>query len=456
MSQGDPRDRSARSDAPDRESARRRSSSIRLPPVLRPNSGLRARLHLGGTLAIGQLIGRGAVAAALLLLVRELRPTDFSTLALALAVAAILGTVADAGFARLLVRDTARAAQASAWLVRELLRVRLIAVAGTALLAALALQFVPNPFVFAFGMLLVAYLALESIAVGYENAAAGVERPWRFVLAQSVSAMVLLGGLIVLIREGSIGLMPAMAVMCAASATKVGGHMFAWRRRGSVEEGGGTRVSAFSLFRRALPFLGLTLMSTVYYKAGIVALYSLRGAAETASYAAALRVVDAAALLTGVAFLAVSPTLSRMHRDEPEKLWSAWRGMAIAIGCVAVPLVALVGVVAPALCGLLFGETYRASASQDLRLMLPGVACMLVQAISAAVVFMGDRQRDALILGSFNLVVCLVAAVGLSAAMGSAGAALALSLAELVSVASFALLIRYRYGPSRLLVGSDG
>lgn len=418
-----------------------------LPSYLRLSTGASARLHLGGTLAVGQLIGRGAVALALLLLVRELPPGEFSTLALALALAAILGTVADAGFARLLVRDTARAEDASAWLVRELLRVRMLAVTATAFAAAVALSVIPNPFGLAFGALVVAYLALESMALGYENAAAGIERPWRFVLAQSISAAALLGGLAILILKDSMGLTPAMAVMCSASAMKVGGHVFAWRRRSSVLEQSGTRASVPSLFRRALPFLGLTLISTVYYKAGIIALYSLHGASETASYAAALRIVDAAALLTGVVFLAVSPTFSRMHRDQPQQVWSTWRRMMVVVLCVALPALVLAGFAAESLCAVLFGEVYRASASEDLRLMLPGVACMLMQAVSAAVVFMGDRQRDALVLGSLNLVVCLVAAISLSATLGSSGAALALTLAEFVSVASFALLIRHRYRP---------
>jgi peptidoglycan biosynthesis protein MviN/MurJ (putative lipid II flippase) len=80
-------------------------------------------------------------------------------------------------------------------------------------------------------------------------------------------------------------------------------------------------------------------------------------------------------------------------------------------------------------------------------LMLPGVAFMMVQAVSAAVVFMGEGHRDALILGTFNLGFCIVIAASLSAAFGSPGAALSLSLAEVVSFASFAWLIRHRHRP---------
>jgi len=408
-----------------------------------------ARLHLGGALAIGQFIGRGALALALLLLVRELTPQDFSTFVLALAIVAILGTVADAGFSRLLVRDTARAGAASGALVRDLIRVRMIAVATTALFAALALALGAGPFETGFAALVVVYLTLESVALGYENAAAGAERPWRFVVAQSGAAIVLLGGLVVLVQEGGVTLTTAMAVLVGASAVKVGGHLFAWRTRASRTDGAGSREKAATLFRQALPFLGLTLISTVYYKAGMVSLYALEGASEAASYAAALRVVDAVALLAVVVFLSVSPTFSRMHRDQPQEVWPTWRRMVVAVSCVALPCAVVVGVVAQPLCALLFGDQYRVSAAEDLRLMLPGVALLAVQAVSAAVVFMSDAHRDALLLGLFNLAVCLAAAVGFSAAFGSSGAAFALSLAELVSFASFTWLIRRRYGTPR-------
>ena len=408
-----------------------------------------ARLHLGGALAIGQFIGRGALALALLLLVRELSPQDFSTFVLALAIVAILGTIADAGFSRLLVRDTARATETPAALVRELIRVRMIAVAATAVLAAFAFALGAGPFATGFAALVVVYLTLESVALGYENAAAGAERPWRFVLAQSGAAIVLICGLVVLVQQEEVTLTTAMAALVGASAVKVAGHLFAWRDRASHTHREFPRERAATLFRQALPFLGLTLISTVYYKAGMVALYALKGASESASYAAALRVVDAVALVAVVVFLSVSPTFSRMHRDAPEEVWPAWRRMVFTVSCVALPCAAVVAVIAQPLCALLFGDQYRVSAAADLRLMLPGVALLAVQAVSAAVVFMSDEHRDALLLGAFNLAVCVAAAVGFSAAYGSSGTSFALSLAEVVSFASFAWLIRRRYGTRR-------
>lgn len=402
-------------------------------------------MRLGGTLAIGQVIGRGALALALLLLIRRLPPEQFSVLALALALAAILGSVADAGFARLLVRDGARAAETKERLVRELLRVRMIPVLGTAVLSVIGLAIVPNPFGVAFAALLVAYLVLESLALGYESAAAGAERPWRFVAAQTIAAITLIGAVLVLISEDAVSLNWAIAAMTGAAAMKVGGHVFAWRRRRHAVKVDAQSLVAAELFRQALPFLGLTIISALYYKVGIVALYAVQGAAETAPYAAALRLVDGVALLAGAAFLAVSPAFSRMHRDRPQLVWLTWSRTVTTVAMLAVPCTVLLAVAAEPVCALLFGERYRVSAASDLRLMLPGVALMPIQAVSAAVVMMADDHRDVLKLGAFNLAACTVTAVTLSATLGSAGAAGAFTLAEVVSFASFAWLIHRRH-----------
>lgn len=406
------------------------------------------RLRLAGALAIGQFLGRGALALGLLLLVRTLSPSGFGDLALALALVAILAALADAGFARLLVRDTARAGT-DAWpLVRELLRVRMLAVVAVAAASAIAVAAGATPFDSSFGALVVAYLVLESVAFGYENAAAGAERPWRFVVAQAIAAVALLAGLTALVAADAVTLTSAMAVLAGASALKVCGHLVAWRRcSGTAKPRPPERRMAH--VREALPFLGLTILAAVYYRVGVVVLYAVQGATETASYAAAFRLIDVIAVVAAIAFLGVSPALSRMHRDDPQRIWSAWCRALRLIAVFAVPLAIVVGLAAAPICGALFGSRYELTASADLRLLLPGAVLMVMQSVSAAVVFMSDDHRDVLKLTAINVSACVVASIALSSAYGSSGAAVALSLAEALSFASFAVLIRRRYGPSK-------
>lgn len=408
-------------------------------------------LKLAGGIAVGQAAGRGALAVGLLALVRNLSPEDFGNLALALALVQILATLADAGFGRLLVRDVARNLNADT-LVRELLVARMIAVLGVVVVAALLAVIVPHPFDPSVAALLLSYLASEAIAYGFESAAIGSERPWRFVLAQSVAAVSLLGGIAALAATGKITLVTAAGVLAAASALKVGGHLLTWRSGLRIVDAAAARRSRTALWREALPFLGLSLLAIVYYRVGVIALHAVQGARETASYGAAIRVVDAVAIVGGVVFASISPGLSRAHRDSPEAIWDLWKRMVTRCAAVVVPLAVVVAVAAPQIARVLFGGRYEQSAGTDLRMLAPGAALLVLQSLSAAVILMADEHRDVLRLTVVNVGACIAVTLALVPAFGSAGAALALTLAEALSFTTFAVLIRRRYrhrpGPS--------
>lgn len=403
------------------------------------------KLRFAATLGVGQATGRGAVALALLLLIRVLSETEYGNLAFVLAVTAILITVADGGFARLLVRDMAREKGDPALLVGRLMRVRFAGVLATALVAAVAFPLVLDGFSGRVTLLAVIYLLCEATSFGFENAAVGAERPWRFVLAQSAGGGALLAGVGALLAQGSASLEQALAVFAAAGVVKLAGHLATWRPPG--REDASSRGSARALWREAAPFLLLALLATVYYRVGVIALHTVRGPEETASYAAAIRIVDVVAVLAGLAFAAISPSLSRAHRDDPRVIWATWvRYVRLSVLAV-VPAAVMLALVAPWLCGVLFGADYGDSAGADLRWLAPGIALLIPQAASAAVVFMGDSHRNVLVLTSVNVAVSVVSSIGLSAAFGSVGTAAALSLAEALSFASFALLISRQYRP---------
>ena len=120
---------------------------------------------------------------------------------------------------------------------------------------------------------MVTYLFTESVAFGFENAAVGVERPWRFVSAQAAGGIILLAGLGSLASTGQVTMLTAMATLALSSTVKVTGHLLAWRHpHASLSS---QRASVATLYREALPFLGLSLLATVYYRVGIIALHGL-------------------------------------------------------------------------------------------------------------------------------------------------------------------------------------
>lgn len=401
-------------------------------------------MRLGGTLALGQLAGRGALALALLVLVRELARNDFGNLVLVLALVQIAATLADAGFSRLLVRDVARSRTHKIAMVRRLLLLRAAALPPVVAASVLLLMLVATPMTGGQAALALVYLGCESLAYGFESAAVGAERPWRFVVAQALSAGALLGGVAALVVADAVTLDRAIAVLAGASALKLLAHLLAWRAALRARPLG-PLAPARELYRQALPFLGLAVLATVYYRVGVIVLHALRGAGETASYGAALRVLDAVAIGAGIAFAAVSPALSRAHADRPEAIWGLWLRMVRRAGAVVIPGAVLMAVGAPVIARVLFGASYEESAGADLRILAPGAALMVLQSLTAAVVFMANDHRDVLRLTAVNVLACVLASAALSAAFGSTGAALALTLSELLSFVTFAWLIRRRH-----------
>ncbi len=403
----------------------------------------RRRVRLAGPLALGQALGRGSLGVALVVLVRELRTVDFGNLALGLAIVQVLVTVADGGFSRLLVRDVARGAGSGAAAVRELLGARVYAVVTVGMLSTAGLALLPGPLSGGVIALLESYLITESIAFGFENAAVGVERPWRFVSAQAVAGIGLLAGVAVLAATGRATLTSAMAVLAGASAIKMATHLCLWRL--PVAARNSVRRPLGQLYREALPFLSLTLLATVYYRIGVIALHAVKGAVATASYAAALRVVDLVGLAAGVAFSSASPALSRLHRDQPGEIYAVWRRTVAKMAVVVVPLAAVVAVAAVPIAHLLFGAAYSQSTGVQLRILAPGMAFMMLQSVSSAVLFMADGQRGVISLACLNVSACVIASIVLSAALGADGAAVALTAAEALSFTSFFVLVRHRH-----------
>lgn len=399
-------------------------------------------------MALGQLAGRGALALALLVFVRELPRNDFGNLVLVLAVVQTAATLADAGFSRLLVRDVARSGTDKISVVRRVLLLRAAALPPVVAAFVLLLLLVTTPVTGGQAAIALVYLGCESLAYGFESAAVGAERPWRFVVAQALSAGVMLGGTAALVATDAVTLDSALTVLAGSSALKLAAHLMAWRAA-LVARPVGRVAPARDLYRQALPFLGLAVLATMYYRIGVIVLHALRGASETASYGAALRVLDAVAIGAGIAYAAVSPGLSRAHAERPEAVWGLWLRMVRRASAVVIPGAVVLTVGAPVIARVLFGAAYEESAGADLRVLAPGAALMVLQSLTAAVVFMANDHRDVLRLTAVNVLVCVVASAALSAAFGSTGAALALTLSELLSFVTFAWLIRRRHRSPR-------
>jgi O-antigen/teichoic acid export membrane protein len=392
-------------------------------------------------IAGGQVLGRGMLAVYTIGIIGTLSRRDYGDVALALALAGIAAALADAGISRLLIRDVARAS-APAVVAGELLKLRaacVITVTG-AVAAGSALGLLPLPLGLAAAM--VGYLGAEALAVGFESAAFGSERPWRFAGVQALGASILLLALIIIISSDAASPALAMAGLMLASVVKLGGHLVLWRAdlSGSARRLAELPIRAWA--REAAPFLALGALATVYYRLGTVILHGARGPVETAPYAAAVRVVDAIAVAAGVVFATVSPVFSRAHRERPHDVWRLWKRTQLVVASLFIPLASIVVVTADPLASLLFGDRYADSAGAALRLLAPGMALLAFQTVNAAVVLMADASAPVLRLTTVNVALAIAITWVLARTAGAEGAAAAMTVAELLSATTFAALIR--------------
>ena len=409
-------------------------------PVRRPPS----RLHAGLVLGVGQGVARISVALYSIILIHELSPAGYGDFAFAVAILGILITLADGGFSRLLIRDVAQSGKDRAFVISSLLTVR----AGWVLALTIGVMAsskagLPGVRGWVLAVLLVA-LALEGLAGGFESAGIGAERPARVATGQILGS-VALSFCVLLIFVLPVTPALALAGLAVAALAKLACHVQAWRADLSIGTTHLRRADVRHWVRQAAPYLIMGALGTLYYRIDIVILHGRRGAVETASYAAAYRVVDAALVIGGVAAAAIAPHLSRIHRDDPGRVWSEWKRYTFRMALIATPFARVLGAIASPLSSLLFGTSYASSAGLDLRLLAPGIVFMLLQTIILSVLFTG-QDTHLLLRFSFVLVAMNAALtwslVGLA---GSAGAATATSVSELVTFCSLVVFLRWRF-----------
>jgi O-antigen/teichoic acid export membrane protein len=195
-----------------------------------------------------------------------------------------------------------------------------------------------------------------------------------------------------------------------------------------------------------LGFLALGAITTVYYRLGVIVVHQFEGAAGSAPYAAAARVLDAIGVIGAVFFAALGPRFSRAHRDDRHRIWSLWLAVMRRLGPPVVLGVVVLAAAAVPIARLLFGARYAHSAGENLRLLAPAGGLIVLLSATSVVVYMDDARQGLIRLTAVNLAVIAALTVGLTAIGGDTGACIAASLAELFSFVSFALLLRRRYG----------
>jgi O-antigen/teichoic acid export membrane protein len=311
----------------------------------------------------GILLGFGVT----LLLARALSRSDFATLALGLAMV-VFGTTLSDGVNSVLMRESIRTPEDEAGLVPWARRFRfLTGLASALLVAGVSLPLVDEPDQWLTIVLLSLALPLLAPTVLYSV----LQRRY---LAGRVALLMLLQSAQWLIAVAVLawlgapligyGLAYALSTLLYAVEVTVVARKVGCTGRVQL----GARATWIRL-RHAVP-LGLTsILAIAYAKLDGMLLYAIQGAAASAGYAAAYRLLDVGNVLPASLNAVFFPMFTYELRDRPSALSVSARWMRLSL-LVSAPAVVLGELVADPVAGLVFGPRYPDTVLL-LRLLLP-------------------------------------------------------------------------------------
>ncbi len=249
----------------------------------------------------------------------------------------------------------------------------------------------------------------------------GQVRLWNWI--QALPPILTLGGMLVLVvaHDGGVRgallawtLAHAITALFALAATR---HVWAPFALDDLVD--------VALARLAITMGAVQVVNLISYRIELFILDRYRGIGAVGIYSISIQAAEAIWLVA--AAIATSITAPAVHEDEPAArrliMRSALRGLAYTAVAAVV-----VGIAAPLLIPLLFGDDFR-HASRPLALLLPGIAAYAP--VSILVVYLSVRRgrpRLSLAVAVVGLVVTASASVVLIPRHGASGAALSSTL----------------------------
>ncbi|MGH2763059.1 MAG: flippase [Thermoleophilaceae bacterium] len=371
-----------------------------------------------------QLAGKAAVlaiaAGSIVVLTRYLGPGDYGRYVLALTFVQLVGVLADAGLATIVVREASRDPARASALVGNALTLRLLlsfAVIAVAGLLSLALPYEPDVRV---AILLAGVPLLFGMLASAIGAVFQAELRMGRVAAAEVAGRAAAFGGVIVVAALDLGFFAAIGTAGAGALVTLAVTWLAARRHAAVRFRASTATWR-RLLGAGLP-VGLALtINEFYIRADIVIISVFLDFDEVGLYSLAYRILEVSSLL-GTAFLtSIFPVMSRHAGRSPERFRATVQGAWDVFVIVGMPVAVCGGVLAPEIVRLAGGGDF-AAAAEPLRLLLAAGAIAFVNGVIGYALIAVERQRKALWLNVAGLVVnaglnlALVPAFGIVAA----------------------------------------
>ena len=386
---------------------------------------------------VGEAIVRGTSFLATIVVARTLSTGDFGRFSFVVAVVGIGILVSDVGLqvaaTRAIAADRARAAQyVTSVLVLGGIFALLAYVAITGAGLAGLLPFDVTNAAAIFGLVL--FLAVGTNAWG--SHLRGFERQELIYLAHSVSALVLLGG-VVLVSRGRPSVETVVVVWVISFVLRLALTLALLALR--VER------PRLRLDRRVLRSIAVAapgaaaayILQGAYSHLDVVLLGFLVAAEGVGEYAAAYRLVDGVTFLTaGAATAAVFPVFSRLAREQPDEVPRLYGVLGRFTTAFLAPLSLLLVAAAEHVVAVVFGRD-SAGIAGLFALLAPSIVLIALNFVTAFVALATGRTRTAIVCTGAAAVVNIAANFIGVPLYGTKAAAFATLLAEVVMLALF-------------------
>jgi O-antigen/teichoic acid export membrane protein len=390
----------------------------------------------------GRLVGVVLGVAVAAILARALGVSGFGQLSLVLALVGLAGNAGDFGLSQIAVRDMAADPDRRPEILGSLVTVRLLlSVALMALVVGVVLVMLPAGSARWMGVLVAMTIPLGALGALQAGAQARLrpEVMSYVTVGQSVVWLALVAGLAYfhasLAAYGAAFLLAGLAQSALAWALVRPVTAVTWRPRWSVVR---------PLLRSALP-LGLAgLCVTAYYKIDGVILFQLKGAEQTALYAAAYRFLDVLQLFPAAVVAILLPLLASLGRTGyTRRSERSVQAALVLLGLVAVPIVVGGSLLSGRIVVLLYGNDFRGAAPL-LAILLPAFLSICMGYVFTAILIAGRYMWPYVAVAIVAAVVNVAANLVLIPQFGAKGAAWITLATEFSVMFSITLLARRR------------
>jgi len=327
--------------------------------------------------------------AVSLSVIRYLGPSGYGEFAYVLAVAGLLGLLADFGLSKLAVREVARRDTHEGAVLGTVIVTRLVLGAGAAGVGQLALVALgASPAVRAAAAVLSVVFVAEAVLTVVVMFQVRLHQQYEALVRTTIKLLELVFVLVCIAADAS--LVTLMAGLAGASATGAALATILARRRYGLQLSVDAGLARY-LLRQALSAGPATIIGAAFLRVDIVVLGALRPAEDVGIYGAAFQPIEYLLLSTAVIVGVLLPLLARYHGTDHERFEAVYRRGTESMVAATVPVVIVVWLLGPELVRLLYGEGLAAIVG-PMRVLTVCLVLMSVNAWQSFVLLAGGRQ----------------------------------------------------------------